>query len=128
MPRGNPKNLIKNSDLTPEELRQKTSNGGKKSGKVRREKKLMSQIYADFLIDKYAIGKENFSGHEVLARVMQKVLARGDSASVSLMREIREATEGSKIKTETTLSINTDDEKVAQVLKEYGVNKPKSEN
>jgi len=37
-PNGNPENLIPNSERTPEELRQMTSNGGKKSGEVRRRK------------------------------------------------------------------------------------------
>lgn len=103
--------------------------GGIKSGKVKREKKLMSQIYAEFLVKEHEIigsgGKrEKLEGHALLSKVMSKVFARGDHAAVSLMREIREGTEGSKVKTETVLTINTDDEKVQQVLKEFGVNKP----
>ena len=50
------------------------------------------------------------------------------SARVALMRELREATEGSKVKTETVLTINTDDEKVQQVLKEFGINKSESKD
>ena len=100
MPRGNPDNLIKNSDLSPEQLKKMTSNGGKASGKARAEKKRMSQIYAEFLDkDHDIIGKDGIkkklSGHALLSSVMSKVLSRGDSAAVSLMREIREATEGS---------------------------------
>jgi len=107
--------------------------GGIKSGKVKREKKLMSQIYAEFLAKEHEVvgrdgQKKTLSGHALLSSVMSKVLSRGDSSAVSMMREIREGTEGSKIKTETVLTINTDDEKVAAVLAEYGVNKPASEN
>ena len=103
--------------------------GGIKSGKVKREKKLMSQIYAEFLAKEHDIitsdgKKKSVSGSEMVSTVMRKVLSRGDSASISLMKEVREGTEGSKIKTETVLTINTDDEKVQQVLKEFGINKP----
>ena len=45
------KNLIpiKKGDLSPEELKKRQSNGGKKGAIKKREKKLLSQIYADFL-------------------------------------------------------------------------------
>jgi len=107
--------------------------GGIKSGKVKREKKLMSQIYAEFLAKKYDVitsdgKKKPVSGSEMVSTVMRKVLSRGDSASVSLMKELRDGLEGSKIKTETVLTINADDEKVQQVLKEFGVNKSSTEN
>lgn len=39
----NESNLIPNSQRTPEELRKMTSNGGKKSGEVRRKKKLLKE-------------------------------------------------------------------------------------
>lgn len=99
---GNPDNLVKNTDLTPEELRARNSKAGIASGKARREKKLMSTIYAEFLEKEHGvIGKDglkkNMTGNELLSSVMSKILSRGDSASVSLMKEIREATEGSKI-------------------------------
>ena len=107
--------------------------GGIKSGIVKREKKLMSQIYAEFLAKEHEVvgrdgQKKTLSGHALLSSVMSKVLSRGDSSAVSMMREIREGTEGSKVKTETVLTINTDDEKIQQILKEHGVNKPESEN
>ena len=85
-----------------EEARKAGKKGGIKSGKVRREKKMMSQIYAEFLEREHGVVgkdgiKKNMSGNELLSSVMSKILSRGDSASVSLMREIREATEGSKV-------------------------------
>lgn len=100
----NEKNLkpIKKGDLTKDELKKRQRNGGKKSGEVRREKKLMSQLYAEFLDkDHDIIGKDGIkkklSGHNLMNSVMSKVLSRGDSAAVCLMREIRQATEGDKI-------------------------------
>jgi histidinol dehydrogenase len=62
----------------------------------------MSQIYAEFLDkDHDIIGKDGLkkklSGNALVASVMSKVLSRGDSASVSLLKEIREATEGTAV-------------------------------
>ena len=39
----NDKNLIPNSERTPIEIKEMTSNDGKRSGEVRREKKLFQQ-------------------------------------------------------------------------------------
>ena len=77
----------------------------RKSAEKRKEnnakKKLMSQIYAEFLEREYEVkageGKRKLSGAELVNEVMRKVLARADSSSVSLMREIRETIEGQKI-------------------------------
>ena len=95
-------NLKPIKELSSEEAKQRGSKGGIKSGQVRRKKKMMSQIYADYLIKRHKItGKDgvskSISGQELLNDVMTKVLSRGDSSSVSLMKEIREGTEGQKI-------------------------------
>ena len=100
---GNPDNLIPNTDLTPEELRARNSKAGIASGKARKEKKLMSQIMAEFLDkDHEIVGnnglKEKISGAQLISKVMSKVLSRGDSASVQLIKAIHDATEGQKIK------------------------------
>ena len=84
----------------------------KKSAEKRKEnnakKKLMSQIYAEFLEREYEVkageGKRKLSGAELVNEVMRKVLARSDSSSVSLMREIREGTEGTKMQLSGELS------------------------
>jgi hypothetical protein len=98
--------------------------GGIKSGKAKRIKKLMSEIYADVLADQSRI-----KGGKGLPAVVEEILNSGDprtiSARVALMRELREGTEGSKLKTETTLTVNTEDEKVKSVLEQYGISKPK---
>jgi hypothetical protein len=95
-------NLKPFTELTEEEQRKIASNGGKASVKARKEKKLMSSIYAEFLqkehdvIDKDGSLKK-ISGQALCNRVMSKVLSRGDSSSVRLLKEIREGTEGQKV-------------------------------
>jgi hypothetical protein len=105
MPRGNPDKLIPQNRRTKQEQSEIARKGGIKSGKVRHEKKLMSQIYADFLIKEHdVIGKDGLikklSGQALVNGVMSKVLSRGDGSSVSMLREVREGTEGSKVKHE----------------------------
>lgn len=85
----------------------------RKSAEKRKEnhakKVLMSQIYAEFLEKKHDIktesGIKKMSGEKILAQVVGKILSRGDASSVAMMKEIREATEGSKV--QMTGSINT---------------------
>lgn len=101
--------------------------GGIKSGKAKRIKKLMSQIYADILADQSGI-KKGQGIPKVVEEILNSTNPKGVSARVALLRELREGTEGSKIKTETVLTINTDDEKVAAVLAEYGITKPESKD
>lgn len=100
----NEQNLTAKPIRTSEEAVKRGRAGGKKSGEVRREKKLMSSIYAEYLAKEHDITingeRKKISGDAMLAQVMSKILARGDSSSVSLMKEIREATEGNK----TTIS------------------------
>ncbi|OPZ44366.1 MAG: hypothetical protein BWY95_02118 [Bacteroidetes bacterium ADurb.BinA104] len=94
-------NLIPNEQRTPEERRENARKAGIASGEARREKKRISQIYADFLTSKHKITIDDIDkeleGVALLTEVMKKVLSRGDSASVSLLKELREATEGSKL-------------------------------
>ena len=98
-----------NKGGTPETLRTPTTDEAKemqkKSTEKRKEnnakKKLMSQIYAEFLEKEYEIkvgdGKKKLSGSDFVNECMKRIIARGDSASVSMMKELREGTEGSKI-------------------------------
>jgi hypothetical protein len=87
----NPHNLRSLTTRTMSEQREIARKGGIASGEARREKKLMSQIYADYLSK-----KEGLTEGMTLESVIETVLARGDSSSVSMMKEIREATEGQK--------------------------------
>jgi hypothetical protein len=124
MARGNPSKLIPANKRSKCEASENGRKGGVQSGKARREKKLMSQIYADILADQSGI-----KGGRGIKAVVNEILSSTDpralSARVSLMRELREGTEGSKLKTETTLNVNTDDEAVKNILAEYGISKPK---
>ena len=86
---------------TPENARERQLKSAEKRKENNAKKKLMSQIYAEFLEREYEVkageGKRKISGAELVNEVMRKVLARSDSSSVSLMREIREGTEGTKM-------------------------------
>lgn len=123
----NPGNLVPNSDRTPKRRKEIAKKAGRASGKARREKKLMSEIYADVLADQSGI-KRGGGIRAVVAEILNSSDPRAKTAKVSLIKELREGTEGSKVKTETVLTINTDDEKVQQVLKDFGVTKPETEN
>lgn len=102
---GNPQNL---RQLTTNEAREIGAEGGRKSGEVRRQKKLMSMIYAEYLQKEHNViikdgngnilDQSKMSAHEIMDRTMTAILTKGDSSTVSLMKEIREGTEGSKIK------------------------------
>lgn len=109
MPRGNIQNLIPNSERTPEQLREQTRKGGIVSGQKKRERKLLSQIYADLLIDEYEVTvgdeKKKITGEKLVKTVARDVLMRRDSSSVSMMREIREATEGQNMNINADVAI-----------------------
>ena len=95
--------------MNDENLRTPTSEEAKemqkKSAEKRKEntakRKLMSQIYAEFLEKEYNVktaeGTKKISGAELCNEAMKKIMARGDSSTVSLMKELREGTEGQKI-------------------------------
>lgn len=86
---------------TSEEARAMQLKGAKKRKENREKKILMSQIYADFLEKEYNVkageGTRKITGAELVNEVMRKVLVRGDSSSVSLLKELREGTEGNKV-------------------------------
>jgi hypothetical protein len=100
--KGRPENLISIADRTTEEQREITSKGGKKSVAVRREKKMFSQIQAEFLAETFDIvfdeddKAKRLTGEQLLKEVQRRILLRCDSASVSMIKEIREGKEGSK--------------------------------
>ena len=108
----NPQNL---KPLTTKKAREIGKLGGQASGKAKKEKKLMSAILADYLARQK--GLDSFDQH------IDKVLKRGDSATVTMIKTFADVIEGTK--TETTLNINTDDETVKNILAKHGVNKSK---
>jgi hypothetical protein len=98
MPVDRRENLV---PLSTEKAREIGAIGGKKSGESKREKKRLSQMYADMLAEEFEVEidgvKTKLEGKAFLRHVASKILERTDSASVSMLKEIREATEGSKM-------------------------------
>ena len=80
----------------------------RKSAEKRKEnnerKKLLSEMYAEFLSDEYNVRKDGktikLSGTDYIKTIIKAVVSRGDSSSVAMLKEIREATEGQKINLE----------------------------
>lgn len=99
-------NLVSLADRTTEEQREIASKGGKASVKARREKKLLSEFYGKMLADSYDIEVEGelkkLSGEKFFQAVVKDIVTKRDNASVSMLKEMREATEGSKSKHELT--------------------------
>lgn len=96
---GNPSKL---KPCTPENARERQLKGAAKRKENHAKKVLMSQIYADFLRKKYNIEaddgvKQQLTGSELVNECMKKIIATGGSPAVSLLKELREATEGQKI-------------------------------
>ena len=95
---GNPSKLV---PCTPENARERQLKSAQKRKENNAKKKLMSQIYAEFLEKEYNVktteGTKKITGAELVNESMKKIMARSDSSSVSLMRELREGTEGTKV-------------------------------
>lgn len=104
-PDGKPKNLIPTSERSKEEARELGRLGGIASGEVRREKKRMSEIYAAVLAKKFKIKDEEgkdleVTGSEMIGDVVAKIVQRGDSSSVSMIKELREGIDGNMLDVE----------------------------
>jgi hypothetical protein len=87
--------------FTSDNAKEMQRKGAEKRKENNAKKKLMSQIYAEFLEKEYSVKAgdktKKISGAELCNEAMKKIIARGDSSSVALLREIREGTEGNKI-------------------------------
>ena len=99
--KGKPENLKPFNTLPVDKQREIQVKGGKKSVEVRKEKKLISQIYADMMAKTYNIpyedGAKKLTGEGLLEETIKRVLAAGGSPAVSMVKEWREATEGNKV-------------------------------
>lgn len=95
---------------TSEEAKEMQKKSAEKRKENTEKRKLMSQIYAEFLEKEYNVktaeGTKKISGAELCNEAMKKIMARGDSSTVSLMKELREGTEGSKINLSGNVSTN----------------------
>ena len=135
---GKTENLIPVTKRTKEEARVISRNGGIKSGEVRKEKKLMSQILADYLQKQHevvvrdedgaVIDREKVSAEELINRTITAVMARGDSASASMIKTLGELTEGSKVDVSGGISISVNRETVGGKVKELGTVKRQSKD
>lgn len=120
---GNPSKL---KPCTPENARERQLKSAEKRKENNAKKKLMSQIYAEFLEKEYSVkvadGTKKITGAELVNEVMRKVLARGDSSSVSMLKELREATEGNKVQLsgEVTAKVETPEERLEAFHKLLG--------
>lgn len=94
----NPQNL---KPCNSENARERQLKSAKKRKENNAKKKLMSQIYAEFLEKEYDVRTgdktKKMSGADLCNEAMKKIIARGDSSTVSLMKELREGTEGNKL-------------------------------
>ena len=94
-------NLQNLNPCNSENARERQLKSAEKRKENNAKKKLMSQIYAEFLEKEYNVRQgdkeRKLTGAELVNECMKKIIARGDSASVSLMREVREGTEGTKV-------------------------------
>ena len=93
---------------TPENARERQLKSAEKRKENNEKKRQMSAIYAEFLEKEYSVktadGTKKISGVELCNEAMKKIVARGDSSTVSLLREIREATEGTKVNLNGSIS------------------------
>ena len=98
MGKPNPQNL---NPCNSENARERQLKSAEKRKENNAKKKLMSQIYAEFLEKEYNVRQgdkeRKLTGAELVNECMKKIIARGDSSSVSLLREVREGTEGTKV-------------------------------
>ena len=87
--------------FTSDNAKEMQRKGAEKRKENNAKKKLMSQIYAEFLEKEYNVRQgdkeRKLTGAELVNECMKKIIARSDSSSVSLMREVREGTEGTKV-------------------------------
>ena len=87
--------------FTSDNAKEMQRKGAEKRKENNAKKKLMSQIYAEFLEREYSVkvaeGTKKITGAELVNECMKKIIARGNSSSVSLMTELRKALEGEKV-------------------------------
>lgn len=103
-------NLLPANRRTKEEARELGARGGIKSGEVRREKKRMSDIYAAVLAKQYEVDGKKLDGSDMIRDVIQAIISRQDSASVSMIKELREGIDGNKLEHSGSLGITIIDD------------------
>ena len=101
---GREENLKKAVPFTKENAKEMQKLSAEKRKENNEKKKLLSEMYAEFLSDEYNVRKDGktikLSGTDYIKTIIKAVVSRGDSSSVAMLKEIREATEGQKINLE----------------------------
>ena len=97
------KNLI--PVKTTEEAKAKGKRGGIASGEAKRKKKLLSEIYGETLAELFQVDAKKGTPAK---NIIKQILERADNASVSMLKEMREATEGNKLEISGTQIIYLD--------------------
>ena len=107
--------------FTSDNAKEMQRKGAEKRKENNAKKKLMSQIYAEFLEREYNVRQgdkeRKLTGAELVNECMKKVMARSDASSVSLMREIRSCLDGENIK--ISGDINTRLQSTEEMKKEF---------
>lgn len=105
--KGRPENLIPNSQRTPEERRENARKAGKASVEARRKKKYFMEVYGEMLADEYDVTidgkKEKISGKKFVKIIAKDILLRRDSASVSMLDQMRKTLDGDSLEIEATV-------------------------
>ena len=133
----NPQNLKKIQSTA--EARELGRKGGIASGESRREKKRLSEIYAEALAREYDIviepairgnGKvarkekrKKLQGQALIDHVFGKIFSRCDSTTIQLLKNIGDLTEGQKYIHETAINVNENNEAIKELLKKHGISR-----
>lgn len=119
---------IKKGQLTKDELKKRASNGGKKSAKVRREKKLFKELFIELLdydIEKFTINEDllnklaelnpifakNIDVKTVMSAQIIKKALLGDLSAIAMIRQ-QIGEEPTQQINQTNTNINIKDEKI----------------
>ena len=98
---GREENLKKAVPFTKENAKEMQKKSAEKRKENNERKKLLSEMYADFLVDEFNVRKDGktikLSGTDYVKTIIKQIVNRGDSSSVAMLKEIREATEGNKL-------------------------------
>jgi len=98
--RGNPDKLVSLATRTPAKRKEIAKQGGIRSGEVKRERKFISAIYAEMLAKEFTVDinevPTKLTGTGLLEHTIKTALATGGSPAVAMIKEMREATEGTK--------------------------------
>lgn len=90
-------------NFTPEQAREYGKRGAAKSIETKRRNRLITDSYSKFLSKRYNVKlndtEKKMSGKRMIEeKVIPEVMARADSSSVSMLREMREGLEGNLLK------------------------------